>query len=351
MNKHTRLIVSLLFIGFIVLAAAITRFYSNSEKISVSSGSQTVIAKKMAIDGAENRIFQASDGSIGIIDSSERVIVSPEWKSIRFTNGEMCIASKDIHGKELFGCIDYEGNITVPFVYSDISPVSGANQMFYIARTSDNKKSVVYDNDFTPCFSRAWDTCEYSAGRLSASSENGDYTYLVKSDGFALSTASVKGSVLDHSYTLTASGYQGLTAPMIEKMDSATRKYIEYAYKGNSDVLSDIDKTDDAVFLTIFPEEHNITSKRLTDITSATIKHKTSAEGVSYYSVIISATTSIVYKNQEGKTKRLRDDYTASVEFTGSSANDLKAVKGSFLKDKPDYPAPEPQQETTAQQS
>ena len=88
MNKHTRLIVSLLFIGIIVLAVAITRFYSRTEKSADSSKSQNGIVKRLNFDSSGNRAFKNGEGLVGIIDSSERIIVSPEWESIRFTNNK-----------------------------------------------------------------------------------------------------------------------------------------------------------------------------------------------------------------------------------------------------------------------
>ena len=67
-------------------------------------------------DSSGNRIFRENSGLFGIIDSNDRIIVAPEWLDLKFTDGNMCIAKQRIDGNLLIGCIDYEGNISVPFI-------------------------------------------------------------------------------------------------------------------------------------------------------------------------------------------------------------------------------------------
>ena len=130
MTKHMRLVVSVLFIVIIVLAVAITRFYSSTGKSTELSGTQPAIEKILDDDKSGNHIFQNDSGMYGIIDSNERVIVYPEWNELKFTESGLCIASKRIRGKMLFGGIDYEGNISLPFVYSDISRINMPYPLF-----------------------------------------------------------------------------------------------------------------------------------------------------------------------------------------------------------------------------
>ena len=102
-----------------------------------------------------------------------------------------------------------------------------------------------------------------------------------------------------------------------------------------------------AVFLTLFPEEHSITSKKLTGISDISIYSVNTDDTIPHYAVSVTAYTALTYRNEANKTKRLRGGYKAVVEFSGTSAGDLKAVSGMFVPDKPDYPAPEPGQQTT----
>ena len=62
MNKHTRLVVSVLFIVIIALAIAITRFYSGSEKITGSGSEHFTIERKLDIDGRGNRVAASVSG-------------------------------------------------------------------------------------------------------------------------------------------------------------------------------------------------------------------------------------------------------------------------------------------------
>ena len=353
MNKQTRLIVSLLFIGIIVLAVAITRFYSRTEKSADSQKSQNDIEKRLNFDSSDNRAFKNGEGLVGIIDSSERIIVSPEWESIRFTNNkDRCIASKRIRGKELFGCIDYEGNIVVPFVYSNIDLISSAERVIYIAHAADKKSSVVYNSDFSPCFSRAWDSCEYNSGELTVTAGSGSYTYLVKNSVFVFKNAVITGEALKCDYSINVKA-SGLTVPMIEKINENVKKYIEFAYERDAkkaeNLLSEMDISSKEDFHCLFPDEKRVTTKKLLGLSDITVTSAPSSGKLPQYMVTLKALTGITYKNEENKPKRLKDKYEAVIMFTGSSEDDLKLISGYFIDEKPDYPIPAPEAQPDAQ--
>lgn len=350
MNKHMRLVVSVLFIVIIILAVAITRFYSDTGKSADRGDPQPAVSKKLGRDSEGNRLFQDNSGSYGILDSSDRIIVSPEWQDISFTDGSMCIASKRLRGKNLMGCIDYEGNITIPFIYSRIERFNANGKTVYIARTADSGSAVVYDLKFNPCFQRAWDELTArSDGEFTMTSGSGTYSYALNENGFVFKEAALRGSTMAHEYELrTASRLllSKLTVPMLEQMNSTVSAYMEYAYTGNDEILGKIKKAPSAEFLAIFPDERSITSKRLMDISDIFIYSIRSEDGLQHYGVSVTADTSLVYRNEDNHTNRLRGEYKAVLEFAGSSSDDFRAVSGKFLKDKPDYPAPEPKEQT-----
>ncbi|WP_303836739.1 WG repeat-containing protein [Ruminococcus flavefaciens] len=350
MNKQTRLIVSVLFIGIIVLAVAITRFYSRTEKSAVSNGSQTIIEKKLGFDSAGNRAFQNSEGLVGIIDSSEHVIVSPEWQTIKFTsNSDRCIASKHLHNKEMYGCIDYEGNIVVPFVYSDIKQAASPERVLYIARTDDKKSSVVYNSNFDPCFSRAWDNCSYANGELSVTSGSSTYTYHVTSSEFIFDHAVINGTCKNCPYSMKITA-QGLTIPMMEKIRDTVEKYLEFAYEMDDakalKLLDELGNAPENAFRRLFPDEKNITLRKLIALTEISVQPKESNDKIPHYEASVTADTGIIYKDQNNQRNKIRDDYKAVIEFTGSSDTDLKAVSGAFEQEKPNYHETEPEPET-----
>lgn len=351
MNKHMRLVVSALFIVIILLAVAITRFYSSTEKSAGKGDSQPSVTQKLGTDSSGNRIFRDSSGLCGIIDSSDRIIVSPEWEELSFAESNTCIASARLKGKKLFGCIDYEGNITVPFVYSGIKRIETENMTYYIAEAEADGSAVIYDTGFVPCLPGAWDECSAEGSELTLTSGNGTYTYSASEAGFVLIGARLAGNTMGCGYELDITSrilLSRLTVPMLEKMSAVTAAYIEYAYTEDSELLADTDPDGKAVFLPLFPEEHSITSEKLMGIKDIFLYSVRSEDGEAHYAVSVTADTTVTYKNDEGKTRRLRGDYKAVVEFKGSSADTLSAVSGSFLQDKPDYPKPVSEETPTA---
>lgn len=350
MNKHMRLAVSVLFIVIIVLAVAITRFYSGAEKNSGGGGTAPGIESRLDADSKGNRIFRDSSQLYGIVDISDRIMVSPEWESLEFMDGDMCMASKRFHGKKLYGFIDYDGNITVPFVYSSFESIKAGDHQLYLGHTADDNHIVIYNSRFAPLFSRSWDSCKVDESDIEVTSGQGKYTYSVTDSGTVFKHASIEGNVMNNTYTLDLTSrvlLSKLSVPMLEQMEQSMRLYLEYAYTGDSDVRSAIIANPSAVFLTLFPEEHSIISKKLTGISDISVYSVNTDDTIPHYAVSVTAYTALTYRNEANKTKGLRGGYKAVVEFAGTSAGDLKAVSGMFVPDKPDYPAPEPGQQTT----
>ncbi|MCI1269666.1 MAG: hypothetical protein LKG21_07185, partial [Ruminococcus sp.] len=134
MNKHMKLLFSVLFIVIIILSVGITRFYFEVSKNTASINTKTAIKEIIGSDSKGNKIFRNNDDLYGISDSNEHIIVSPQWISLRFADNSRCIASKIIDGKTLFGCIDYEENTIVPFIYSDIKKIKLSVSFIYAAQ-------------------------------------------------------------------------------------------------------------------------------------------------------------------------------------------------------------------------
>ena len=130
-----RLIVSLLFIVIILLAVAITRFYSDTSKSASGGSAQTDIERRVATDLSGNQIFEDSNGLYGVVDDSDRVIVPAEWADLSFAGEGRCIAAKRISGSLMKGAVDYEGNIVVPFIYRNIELCESGSTKVYIAQS------------------------------------------------------------------------------------------------------------------------------------------------------------------------------------------------------------------------
>ena len=344
MNKQMKFLFAALFIVIIVLAAAIARFNSAADKNTHEGGSQSAIAKKLGTDGSGNLLFQDSSGLYGIADSSERVVVSPEWESLKFTGSSVCIAEKHIRGHLLHGCIDYEGNVAVPFIFDSIEKKQAGSYTFYAAKSHADGSYVIYSSDFTPCFTNSWKEFAFSDGEITFSTEKGSYIYAVTPHGFALKRAEILGSALSHEFKVDITSkllLSKLTVSMLEDMTEASGKYLEYAFLGDEKYLSEIRKADDPVFFTLFPNEERIKSKKLTGVSDIFLYSTKGEDDCQHFAVSVTAEADIVYLDDNNKNAHMNGKYKAIVEFSGENAGELAALSGSFDDEAPEYPAPE----------
>ncbi len=303
-------------------------------------------------DSSGNRIFRDNGGLFGIIDSNDRIIVAPEWLDLKFADGNICIAKQRIDGNLLSGCIDYEGNISVPFIYQNIEYHQEEEFSFYIADSANDNSHVIYDSRFVPCFSRAWESCNISDGEITLKTNNGTYEYAISKDGFRLKSAEVIGKTMERSYVIDISSrilLSKLSVSMIEKIAEDTEKYIEFAYTGNDEILSDITTGGRSSFTQLFPDDHKILSKKLLNISEISIYSVRSEDNTPHYAVSVTADTKIEYSDEANGKNTLKDEYTAVVEFSGYSENDLTAVSGSFTQEEPEYPQLEEESENVSE--
>lgn len=303
-------------------------------------------------DSSGNRIFRDNGGLFGIIDSNDRIIVAPEWLDLKFADGNICIAKQRIDGNLLSGCIDYEGNISVPFIYQNIEYHQEEEFSFYIAESANDNSHVIYDSRFVPCFSRAWESCNISDGEITLKTNNGTYEYAISKDGFRLKSAEVIGKTMERSYVIDISSrilLSKLSVSMIEKIAEDTEKYIEFAYTGNDEILSDITTGGRSSFTQLFPDDHKILSKKLLNISEISIYSVRSDDNTPHYAVSVTADTKIEYSDEANGKNTLKDEYTAVVEFSGYSENDLTAVSGSFTQEEPEYPQLEEESENVSE--
>ncbi|MCM1505513.1 MAG: hypothetical protein NC177_00035 [Ruminococcus flavefaciens] len=334
----------------ILLAVAIRRFYSDTTTSTKNNNFQTDIISSLETDDSGNRIFKDNSGLSGIIDSSDRIIVAPEWHELKFTSNNMCIARLRLDDKLLTGCIDYEGNITVPLIYNSIERHQEDDFIFYTAVSGDNS-CVIYDSRFVPCFKRSWKSYSLSDEEITLKTDNGTYEYAINNDGFRLKSAEIVGKTLDRSYVLSVYSrilLSKLSVSMLEKMSDTAGKYIEYAYTGNDEILENITNSNRSGFSQLFPEDHVILSKKLLNISEIFIYSVRSDDDTPHYAVSVTADTEIEYSDETSGKNTLRDEYTAVIEFSGYCENDLTAVSGKFNQDEPEYPNPEEKTETTS---
>lgn len=349
MNEQTRLIVSALFIIIILLAVAITRFYSDTTQSTGNNSYQISISEELSKDSSGNRIFMNESGMYGIADKNSHVIVPPEWLGLKFADGNICIASADIGGRNLTGCIDYEGNIIIPFIYQSIEKNESEGYVFYSARSAQDGSYVLYDNKFSVIFSQSWSKFSFRDDTAVLSDSIGNFTYSVNENGFRLREAELSGEVLSHPYSVKITSQvilSKLTVPALEKIISCAVNYIDYAYTGNQSVLDRYCQENISSFLQLFPDDSKIISKQLMNISEMYVYTSRSDDGIPHYKVSVKADTKIVYSDEYFTSNTIYDDYKAIIEFCGSTSADINAVSASFMQSVPDYPVPEIQSVT-----
>ena len=345
MNKRTRLIASLLAAVFLILAAAVMRFYVSVPENKKDTGNQTVIEKVITTDSRGRSIFSDDSGNVGIAEAG-RIVAPPEWTSITQAADDIYIASKKIGGKLLFGCIDSEGDLIVPIIYKSILPLSVGELDLYCAESDEDGELIFYDSSFVPYFRHSWRSYKISGKELVLNDDMGEYTYAyVQGRGeLMFKKASASGMVMDCGYSLDIFSrvlLSKLNVPMIEEMLSGAEKYIEYAYDGDNGFIAEISERYRSDFSPLFEKDQNIVSKRLLGISDMHIYELRSEGGIPAYEVSVTAYTEIVYTDETGEKHSMQDKYKAAVHFRCGQENYPELVSGKFELDAPKYPAPE----------
>ncbi len=197
--------------------------------------------------------------------------------------------------------------------------------------------------NFMPCFRKSWKnyTLSEETDEISFKTDNATYYYAINENGFRLKSAEIIGKTLDRRYILSVYSrilLSKLSVSMLEKMTDIAGKYIEYAYTGNDVILDEITNGGRSGFSQLFPEDHRILSKKLLNISDIFMYSVRSDDDTPHYAVSVTTDTEIEYSDETSGKNTLRGEYTAVIEFSGYSANDLKAVSGNFTPEKPEYP-------------
>lgn len=345
MNKRTRLVVSLLFVVLIILAAAITRFYLDAENNPVMNAGNENAEKVISVNDEGYSIFSTESGLYGISESG-RILAAAEWNSLEFAGENLCIASKKANGKLKYGCIDFDGNIAVPLIYSRIEKKSAADMTFYCGFVED-EEIVLYDEKFNPCFTSVWKSCSFSNDEIRLENEKGSYLYKTGDKGLLFRSANLTCEIMDKPVELNIYSrvlLSKLTPAMIEKMTDFTDCYVSYVFSGDETAFKETG-ADIWQFRKLFPDSEEIVSKSLENVSELHIYSVGSEDGILLYDVSLSADVNIEYAAEDESIQTLDTQVKAAVRFRGNYETDLEAVSGSFEPNIPDYP----QEETTVE--
>ena len=154
MNKHSRIIVILLLAVLVLLGTAITLFYIDVGKDARSTEDNTSLSGNSQHENSA-RVFKDSNGLCGLEDSNGTVILEPEWTELVPIGNSFFKAKLLTRADSLYGVIDSEGDVTVPFVYEDIERQS---DYIYAAELKDTGQYLFYGNDFSLLLPHAADS-------------------------------------------------------------------------------------------------------------------------------------------------------------------------------------------------
>ncbi len=339
MKNRTRLIVTLMFAAVIILAAAITRFYVDSPDEDSGGSDRDAIVRIVDTDSSGYSIFAGENDLLGIAEA-DKITAPAEWLELSFAGNGKCIACTKIGGVVRTGCVDYEGNVVVPLVYSGIERISAGGVTLYTASAADGSV-VVYDESFIPKFSRAWLSCTVDGDEFVFADEKGEYRYSAVLGDLLFKSASVSGKAAECPYKLDVYSrvlLSRLTPLMIETMADKAADYIVYAFSGENELPGSLTPGASQNFSAVFPGSEEIVRKRPVNIKEIHLYATGMENGIRRYEVSTDVEIEMTYTDEENVLRLHKGIYKAAVLFSADSEGSVTALSGSFDAETPDYP-------------
>lgn len=338
--------VSVLFIVIIVLAVAIFRFYRSNSQNAGSSIDTAEIVRRISSDEHGNDIFEGENGLFGIADSGDRIIVEPEWTELEFAGENNCIASKRLGGRMLMGCIDLEGNVTVPVIYKNITKYSFGGVTYYLAESDSDGSCVIYDESFAPYSMSSWDGYTAEENGFTLTSGGNSFRYTCGENGLTCTHADITGTAMNRSFFFDISSrtlLSQLSSEDLKAVSDSISGYISFAFTGVRSYLGEAAANDEySRFTGLLPDADNITSKKLLEVSDIFVYSKKSDSGQPLYVASVTVLAEIQYTGADGEAGTLEESYKASLYF-GSSDSGVYTQAGSFTAQEPDIPYTAPE--------
>lgn len=351
MNKHMKLLFSVLFIVIIILAVGITRFYFEVSKNTASINTKSAVKEIIGSDSKGNKIFRNNDDLYGISDSNEHIIVSPQWISLRFADNSRCIASKIIDGKTLFGCIDYEENTIVPFIYSDIKKIKLSDSFIYAAQVSNDNTYIIYDASFKPYFNSPWNSFVHSDNEFTFKQLDDKFIYTFNNNSFTLKSAYVTGKSGNLKFNIDI-----LSRVLLSKADPDKLEYISkcigaftsYAFSDDFSFITDCsDNPSQQAFIPFQSDKNQFISANPLKFTNIFIFTTKDTDGNLFFNASASLLVNIYYE-QNGSILTAQREFTEKIRFRYDDRSiSMISAKFDSINFVPDPPAQPSTQENT----
>lgn len=349
MNKYIKLLVSVLFIFIIMLTFGLTRFYFDVSKNTGTFEEPVEIIKYIASDDSGNKIFQSDNNLLGVIGSNDRIIVSPQWNSLKFAENGLCIATRSINSRMLTGCIDYEENVVVPFVYEKIETLNAENEVFYLAKVKSDGKYVLYNKYFQPQINETWDSVKAEDKEIEFLSNENTYIYSLTDSGPVFKKAVVYEHTQDTDLCLTLSSKLMLSKLSPKMLEIALKNfgaYVSYAFKGDfNQVTKTADNPNQAAFMLFEPQSSVYFGASPKKVSNIAVYNLKSSDGTQYLWVSAKVTVNVGY-NEGDEIRETERDYVLRTKFRYNNST-ISMIAGN-IDDMTFIPDP-PAEETTVE--
>lgn len=345
MNKYIKLLVSVLFIVIIMLTFGLTRFYFDVSKNTGTFKEPVEIIKYMSGDDSGNKIFQSDNNLLGIIGSNERIIVSPQWNSLKFAANGLCIATRSINNQMLTGCIDYEENVVVPFVYEKIEPFSVGDEKFYLAKVKSDEKLILYNEHFRPVLNETWDSVSADGTEIEFKNKENTYIYSLTDSGMVFTKAVIYEQVHDAEMCLTLSSKLMLSKLSPELLEIALKNfgaYVEYAFGGDFECVSRVaDNPNQTAFVQFAPQFSSYIAAEPVKVNNIAVYNLKSTDETQCLYVSAKVTVSVGYQDENALCSTERE-YVLRTRFRYNNST-ISMIAGNIddMTFIPDPPAQE----------
>lgn len=337
MSKHLKIFVSVLFIVIIILSICITRFYFDVSKDTGKNISTPVIYSRTDQSFNNLYVFKNESGLLGVADENSKIILEPQWNTIEIENENSFIVSSDSFGNEnLYGCVDSDGNVKVPFIYSGFEKFGTENMIFYIGKVAGGSSCIVYNNSFAPCFNRVWQSYEVSGNKLQLCYGENTYSYFAGDDGISLKSAVIKNKAMSKKYSINMNSrvlLSKLDYRNLEKISDCISAYLNYAFTGKTSCIEDYavpgNYQEYKVFFSEYPE---IVSKNLRAVKDISVYQEKLSDGSQYITASVKISARISYSIDD-EIFDLTDNYRAVIRFYEKEFGTVSMISASFADD------------------
>lgn len=154
-------------------AFAANRGKDLAERAGTEESSQTAPADSAAVS------LYIDNGLWGLRNATGRMLIEPEWYSLRMMSDSVLIARRGGGENDRFGLLGTNGDLIVPLIYSSFHQI--ADDIWAAEITEGSRERYhLYHGDGTRWQDISWDTCTYENDLLTLTAGHNVFNYAVE---------------------------------------------------------------------------------------------------------------------------------------------------------------------------